>query len=266
MQFLYRQSAAGYKLFYCDYCQFARIPHKLSRQAIQNRYGPAYLDYLKSGQGSITGIRFRPSAEGTVSTKKRLLSLIRPENLFLNPQNNLVFEIGFGAGEFLEIFYDLGFSVAGCDLSQECVDHARIKLPGQFERGFFEELDLPKNQYAVVVMSSVLEHFQNPKTALQKAYDILHFGGSLIIIGIDFNSWRRKYDPNWNATPRQLYFFSPKSIKLLLTELGFDEIKFYHPHNWIKRGFSFIKNILMVKKYQKFYLLAKKPKTGFCRR
>lgn len=95
-----------------------------------------------------------------------------------------VLDIGCGIGEFLSYVAKNrnGLMGAGIDISEYAIEVCKKKMPeGRFEVGNIDEI---RNIFAtpdVIFMGEVLEHIENPKQAIQKAYEALSEGGRLII-------------------------------------------------------------------------------------
>lgn len=269
-ELLYSHTRLDYSVFICKACNFGIRKYMPGKNRISEIYGQGYSGFLKTGVAK-NGERIRNNYLENFEEKKAFIKL----NGIANPDSlagNKAYEIGFGLGEILDLLVTEGFRVSGCDLSRECFEIIK-KQHKNVEYGFFEDLDLKKNEYALVIMWSMIEHFQNPREVLTKAYDILKPGGKIVIVGANFNSYKRKIlGPGWKGfTAGHFYFFSPKAIRSLLGQCGFKMIKFYHPDNFnfiqrpqlINRIFKRLKFWILrgtlIQRTQKFFVVAQKP-------
>jgi SAM-dependent methyltransferase len=100
-----------------------------------------------------------------------------------------VFDFGIGATRSSLFFALNGMTVEGCDKdpeSKEIVDAIRdaTGLPISSQTESFEKLELPENEYDLVVISGVIMHLASTKEALslvEKAYKTLKPGGHIYI-------------------------------------------------------------------------------------
>ncbi|MCK4518741.1 MAG: class I SAM-dependent methyltransferase [Candidatus Omnitrophica bacterium] len=142
-------------------------------------------------------------------------------------KNGKILDIGCGDGLFISQLKSIGWRVCGIEIDQEAVKRAQSH---GFEvyRGRFEDFDFKDECYDVVRLWHVLEHFKNPYFNLKKIYGILKPGGQVILGVPNMNSlYSKVFKQNWTGldVPRHLYHFSPQTIKKILTQSGFSEIK-----------------------------------------
>lgn len=139
-------------------------------------------------------------------------------------------DIGCGTGEYLRLLKDIGWSVQGV----EPVEKAALAAKNagiNVEWKSYEEVEYPEKSFDVITMWHVLEHFPDPKRALQKVSKMLKDDG-LLLIGIpNYDSFdRRVFREYWNGfeIPLHIYHFTPGSIKNLLNIAGFNCMKVVH--------------------------------------
>lgn len=267
---LYAKTRLGYGILHCKNCNFAQRNYIPPKNTMAQSYKKGYLEFLQTGlQGGEKKFR---DYDARLLEKKQFLRLIQiPKQVPPSAQN--IFDIGFGAGEFLEIFDKPGFQIDGCDLAPQSVDYVKSKFnKARLEYGFFEDLDLQANYYSVVIAWSLIEHFHNPNTVLKKAFEILKPGGILLMCGANFNSQKRKeMGTEWKLfSYNHFYFFSPLALKLALQKAGFKKVKFYHINNdgffnkprllkrVFRRAMSFLHHGSLIQRSKKFYCLATK--------
>ena len=90
-------------------------------------------------------------------------------------------EIGCGAGDFLVMARQRGFTVSGVELTPPLAADAREKLGDVVQTGDAMTLDLPAHESDVVVMLDVIEHVQDPAALLARLRGALAPGGKLVV-------------------------------------------------------------------------------------
>ena len=269
---LYTKTRRGFRVLWCKNCNFARREKIRSKDKLAKIYQGDYLKFLESGK--VGGIKKFKSAEERFAEKNKFLEVAQIKKIIAKYSNKKLFEVGFGMGEFLEFFKKAGFELEGCDLSEQCVAFVKKKFEQKqgFELGNFEDKVLPCDYYSVVIIWSVIEHFNNPLEILEKTFKVLQPGGMLLMCGANFNSWLRKqYGPMWPLFSRgHFYFFSILALKKILKKNGFKKIAFYHPKNYkflsrpnlLKRTYyrlkTFISRGSLIQRSPKFFLVAQK--------
>lgn len=111
----------------------------------------------------------------------------------LVPGADTVYEVGFGYGEMLLVAQDMGFVVAGCDISRAGCQRAEASGLWVQHALFIEALGLD-NQHAVI-MWDMIEHSETPGADLDKAHKHLRQGGCLLIKTF-YDEWHRDKDLN----------------------------------------------------------------------
>jgi len=84
---------------------------------------------------------------------------------------------------------------------------------------------LRDNGHDFIFMNQMIEHFRNPRTALQAIRQKLSPGGRLLVEtpnlgGFDFYFFRQRYWGHWHF-PRHLHLVTQKSLARLATQAGF---------------------------------------------
>ena len=91
-----------------------------------------------------------------------------------------VLDVGCGIGRMTESIHNAGFYVTGVDGSLARISEARVRVPSvEFIHSLFEDYK-PKHLFATVVLSSVLEHVDEPVELLKMCRGWLDGGGVLI--------------------------------------------------------------------------------------
>ena len=142
---------------------------------------------------------------------------------------------GFACGEFLR----RGCSVVGIDPSQQGVELARREFPsGRFEVMQADERileELAEEPFDIVLSTEVVEHLYSPRAWARGCHRALKPGGRLVcttpyhgylknlLLSI-LGKWDSHANPLWDGGHIKLW--SPKTLRLLLEEAGFEKLEF----------------------------------------
>ena len=184
-----------------------------------------------------------------------------------------VLEIGCATGNFLHALKQHGFQVKGIELSAFAVNYAKEHFGlSLINQPFDDQLlnkDIHENEFDVIIMGDVLEHFTNPTAAMKLAQKILKPGGVLLIQvpgSLNLLSSKMAFtiykllgaQKTMTIPPYHLTEFTEKSIRSMCQTSGFSKTNISHhikpPHTIPLRG-TFIENF--VKKsmqYPNYYL------------
>ncbi|MCU0699263.1 MAG: class I SAM-dependent methyltransferase [Myxococcaceae bacterium] len=133
-----------------------------------------------------------------------------------------LFDVGFGAGAFLDEARALGWQTAGVEASGPPV--AQAKAQGHDVRLLSELESFSSGTFDVVVATEVVEHVEEPLLVLDTASRLLRPGGLLYLTtpaGDGLNG--RLLGARWStmAPPEHLALFSARGLALLLARGGF---------------------------------------------
>ncbi|MDD3582142.1 MAG: class I SAM-dependent methyltransferase [Desulfobacca sp.] len=140
-----------------------------------------------------------------------------------------VLEVGSSEGHFLALLQAQGFEVLGVEPSSIGADKHREKGIPVIE-SLLEDADLPDSFFDAICLFQVFEHFEEPKQIAHTFYQKLKVGGRLAIEIPDIFSIGAKFEKN----PHKLFnkehicFFSPETLRALLTDVGFKPIFAHH--------------------------------------
>ena len=131
-------------------------------------------------------------------------------------------EVGCGDGAFLAAAQARGYEVFGLEPHPERARRVQEQLAIKVEQGFLENNTLPKKSFDVVYHCDLLAHFPDPKESLSAMTALLQPGGVLCFeVGL-----LGGISPSWYRLIGQLdlgdhlWFFSDRSLKLLLSQAG----------------------------------------------
>ncbi|MEK9175089.1 MAG: class I SAM-dependent methyltransferase [Patescibacteria group bacterium] len=130
-------------------------------------------------------------------------------------------EIGSHEGLFLNEALKTGMTVFGIEPNRKAAATAQQNGINVF-CGTLEEFKTDR-AYDVVVLFHVLEHFEDPRGALEKIYSLINPGGLLVLEVPNIASYPAcKNEKNWEyINDEHVSYFSPDTIKKLLLSVGF---------------------------------------------
>jgi 2-polyprenyl-3-methyl-5-hydroxy-6-metoxy-1,4-benzoquinol methylase len=90
---------------------------------------------------------------------------------------HIAHEVGCGEGHLSAILHAQGFNIRGSDVSPEIIDVARTQtaqagLAIEFKTAGVEDLRAPEDAAALVVCCEVLEHLEDPQSALRRLTEL----------------------------------------------------------------------------------------------
>jgi len=216
---LRRSAVPNYALRACPECRLEFLHPQPDDSVLGAIYGDRYFLGERSAEAAERRSKMK-SATGALYIDA-LAKLVRPENADL-------LEIGCGHGEVLLEARKRGFRVSGVELSAHAAALANRCLGAQaVSVGAVETLPFALDHFAAVLAADVIEHVRDPEDWLLRIHKLLIPGGILLLIAPSLDSWtRRLMRSRWmEYKVEHLYYFSARSIRLLLERCGFDEIR-----------------------------------------
>ncbi len=183
-------------------------------------YPPEYRNYLpiqKSFFSFLKNIQFENLA-------KQITKYLHKDT---DVSNLKILDIGFGNGQLLLALKTLGYKkLYGCDFTDTMfpvLNNEGLTLKaGNIEKDFpFSE------NFDLIIMNNVIEHFLNPASVLKKCKGHLSENGKIILITPNSNALESsvfgKYWAGFHA-PRHTFLFNSKNIELFSKNMGFSKI------------------------------------------
>lgn len=201
----------GYPICRCSSCGLVQVGSSLSHAELEQIYDEAYFssevfhDYIAERQVRVEAGR------AAVRTLVRLV-----------PSGRLL-DVGCAAGFFLEAASP-HYEVTGVELSPYASAYAREELGLRVYTGDITAGSLEGEQFDVVTVWNTVEHMANPLEAFEAIAKVSRPGALLVLSTGDASGPLARRDlEGWNlmTPPYHLFFFSPKTIDLLLAKTGF---------------------------------------------
>jgi 2-polyprenyl-3-methyl-5-hydroxy-6-metoxy-1,4-benzoquinol methylase len=147
-------------------------------------------------------------------------------------------DVGCGAGAFLRLAAEQGWSVAGTDIH---LSEAARASGARLRAGRLAELDFGGEKFEAVRFHHVLEHTPNPLEDLRRARALLQPGGVLYVsvpnlggLSPRLKSWQSAAglkSHRWRhyAALHHLWYFTPATLARLVEFAGFQVLKWETP-------------------------------------
>jgi len=157
-----------------------------------------------------------------IHLKQRFGKRIREIRQYVFPGTLL--DVGCGAGFFLKLASDTGYTVKGLELSPYAAQYAREKLGIHVFQGELGDADFSNESFDIITLWHIIEHVRNPRALLYQANKLLKKNGLLAIEVPNIGSpLARIAGKHWElmAPLEHFYYFNRSTITRYLTECGF---------------------------------------------
>ena len=140
------------------------------------------------------------------------------------PGREEVLDVGAGRGGFVETARRSGFRATGIEPSEQGARTA-AQRGAPVTRASIEDADINRSSIDVITMWHVLEHLEDPATALARVAGWLTPGGVAIIAVPNLDSLQARIGgPRWFHldVPRHRSHFTPAGLDALLSQVGLE--------------------------------------------
>jgi SAM-dependent methyltransferase len=154
------------------------------------------------------------------------------------PASGSLLEIGCAYGYFL-LEAAAHYSVRGLEVSPHAVAAAQARGLDVSNRSLTEHFAIHPEPVDAVVMLDAVEHLASPGELLKEAVSQLKPGGAILISTGDWDSLLAKMmGPSWRlmTPPQHLFFFSPRTLGMLLTRAGCEVVHISKPWKTVPIG------------------------------
>lgn len=199
-------------------------------EEIESFYPEDYRNYMPLGSGLFTFLK-----------KYRFNQQAKKLAKYIPNEKSKILEIGYGNGQLLVGLKDLDYhKLYGQDFSNNA-SHL-LKLHGvqtvignaEKELGFKEEFD-------VIILNNVIEHFLDPEAVIKNCKKKLAPGGKIILLTPNTDAWDLKFfAKHWAGfhAPRHTFLFNKNNLSLLAHNCGFAKSIFHQEPDAAQWGIS----------------------------
>ena len=183
-------------------------------------------DLIIEGYSEGSDEAFVSQGKGREITFRKSLKLINKY-----AKKGKILDIGTAGGSFLHVAEQDGWEVLGLEPNKWMAEWGRKNYGINIKQGTIFDNKFPDNYFDVVSLWDVLEHVPSPKKTLEEVNRILKEDGILVINYPDIGSFIAKIlKRRWMfLLSVHLYYFTPKTIKAILKDTGYDIVKI-KPH------------------------------------
>ena len=144
-----------------------------------------------------------------------------------------ILDYGCGHGALVGYLSKLGFSAEGVDLAKAAITKAQTRYPGlSFQ--LLSDWAPDRDAFDICVCFEVLEHVFEPRSLLEKLYDLLKPGGHLALstpyhgVAKNMGIALRGFDRHFDVEGPHIRFFTDRSLVRLVTACGFQVLAIQH--------------------------------------
>lgn len=173
--------------------------------------------------------------ENIACLKQTYLDVVKPILTGLNYDDKIL-EIGCGNGFLLEELYQLGFkNVFGLELSKDAINKAKSGIKEKIKLGTLNKNSFKSNQFSLILIFQTFDHIIDTNLFLQNCHKILKKGGIICIYNHNINSFSARFlrEKSPIIDIEHTFFFSPKTLSILLKKNRFTVTKSFLPLNWL---------------------------------
>ena len=210
------EELANYKfsLVKCKNCGLVYVNPRLTGKSLAELYEREYFSYYIN-----TKSEGHKKREETFKTEiAELESLIEKLNV-----KRKILDVGCGGGFFLDSL-DNSWEKYGTEINPAAAKYGRDIFGIDILKGELREVNFPDETFDVIKMRGTVEHLPKPTNELRESYRILHNGGLIAVNTPNIDSLcGRIYKGKFRMVDpiHHIYYFSTKSLSLMLENVGF---------------------------------------------
>lgn len=155
-----------------------------------------------------------------------------------------VLDVGCSSGAFLSTLRGGSWKLYGIERELSTAEQAKAASGAEVFVGDTDSAPFAPESFDVVTCFDVLEHVYHPRQFLEKVQEWLKPGGIFLTQLPNIDSWEaRAFGTYWYGLelPRHLSHFSPRSLRYITKELGFQELRITTPPvSYVERSLGFV--------------------------
>jgi 2-polyprenyl-3-methyl-5-hydroxy-6-metoxy-1,4-benzoquinol methylase len=162
-----------------------------------------------------------------------------------------ILDIGCSSGGFLSTMKGSAWELYGIEMEESTAQRARATTGAEVFVGDAVAAPYLPASFDVITCFDVLEHVYSPRQFLTKVLEWLKPGGIFYAMMPNIDSWEaRLFGTHWFGLelPRHLSHFSPRSLRYLMGEIGFEEVVVKTPPvSYMERSAKYVGSSLLEK-------------------
>jgi SAM-dependent methyltransferase len=142
-------------------------------------------------------------------------------------QGGAILDIGCSSGAFLSAMKGPNWKLYGIEMEASTAEKARSASGAEVFVGDVDDAPFAQGSFDVITAFDLLEHVYHPRQFLGNVLRWLKPGGIFFTMLPNIDSWEsRLFGSYWYGLelPRHLFHFSPRSLRHVLLDLGFEEV------------------------------------------
>lgn len=217
-----------FPVYRCPSCRLVYLYPRPDSSELKTIYPPDYYSYHMSMNAPVQGTNKKSFVQGLFAKitsnnfKKRILPHLKPAG---DGRPLRVLDVGCGVGAQLDFLKNVlpECETHGVEIQEIAVEKARAR-GHHVHFGRFEDLDLPKDYFDVIVSVHVIEHVARPDQFLEKCLSLLTDDGIALIEtpNTDCLDFKLLKGGHWGGyhPPRHWYMFEKRTFDRLAERLG----------------------------------------------
>ncbi len=211
----------SFSIYGCNICNFIFMNPCFNEKTINNFYKKNY--YTGNINYEYIDERKQLKYNNYVWTArlKKIKKYIKEGNLL---------DIGASFGGFLQIARQY-YTCFGIEISKYAGNYAKKYFKNNLHIGTINDHPFPSQSFSVITMIELIEHIQDPVSALKKCFKLLKKEGLLLIQTANMDGWQaiKSAQSYHYFLPGHLSYFNSKNLSMLLKQIGFKRIKVFIP-------------------------------------
>lgn len=213
-QGLIQSNDAWHTWYYCKACDF----YVSENSETPEERREIYMKYWQKEMRGATVEEFFPEAQNIqLKLNMERIGWITQQSPLTS--DTKILDIGSGYATFPHTFKRLGQNIECLEPEPTMARYIKDTLKMPCYECFYEDYK-PDGKYTLIIMSNVLEHFENPIEMLKKAKGQLTEGGSIYIEVPEASEFDLLPEDHDDFNSLHLWFFSEKSLRTMLAMSG----------------------------------------------
>jgi 2-polyprenyl-3-methyl-5-hydroxy-6-metoxy-1,4-benzoquinol methylase len=159
-------------------------------------------------------------------------------------------DIGCSSGAFLSTMKNPAWQLYGIEMEATTAEKAHAATGAEVFVGDVDDAPFSPDSFDVITAFDLLEHVYRPKQFLRNVLSWLKPGGIFVAMLPNIDSWESKmFGSYWFGLemPRHLTHFSPRSLRTVLTKLGFQEVMLSTSTTYVERSMGYVASRIVEK-------------------